>query len=288
MTLLTAMSHASKTARPRRAQPPVAVCDPADVRIAVTLVFEAAQRSRIVSELPGLVDRVYTVREATRLVAAHAGSPTRRRPSSSPLPPDARVRRARGRRRPDLCRMRVAACRRLLGRVEEVADLLGAALLGPIGGRAPSPGPCPRPAARRIRSRTARPGQARPRDATGDRGADPVQPLQRAGQAVLLRRLCQLPDGQQHPVSVVVISSASATLRTGGCRPRPGRPAAGAVPDGRGPGGGEQLGRVGRMVPGADDPEVGLGGVDARLVLLAGRRSDHGESRRRTSCRWKV
>lgn len=138
MTLLTAMSHAWESRGRGVLDHLSRIYDPADVRMAeVTLVFEAAQRSRIVSELPGLVDRVYTVREATRLVRSSrwesdwSGSSFvltrlhRMRAYVEPADDDT----------PDPARMRVAACRRLLVELEESADLLGAALLGPIGGR---------------------------------------------------------------------------------------------------------------------------------------------------------
>src|SRR5687767_948564 len=109
------------------------VYDPAEVKTAeVTFVFEAAQRSRIVNELPELVDRVYTVREATRLVrsprwdAAWAGSSFvmtrlhRMRGYVEPGDDDT----------PDPARMRRAGCSRLLVELEHSAAVLGAALFG--------------------------------------------------------------------------------------------------------------------------------------------------------------
>ena len=135
MMLLPAMSHAWY----RRGHPVLdhssRIYDPAEVRTAeVTLVFEAAQRSRLVSELPEMVDRVYTVREATRLVCSPRWEPDwsgssfvitrlhRMRAYVEPGDDDT----------PDPARMRRAACRRLLTELEESADLLGAALFGPV------------------------------------------------------------------------------------------------------------------------------------------------------------
>ena len=119
----SALDHASR------------IYDPAEVRTAeVTLVFEAAQRSRVVNELPEMVDRVYTVREATRLVRSPRWEPDwsgssfvmtrlhRMRAYVEPGDDDT----------PDPVRLRRAACQRLLAELEESADLLGAALFGPV------------------------------------------------------------------------------------------------------------------------------------------------------------
>lgn len=132
--LLPAMSHAwyrrSRTVLDHRSR----VFDPADVETAeVTLVFEVSQRSRIVNQLPELVDRVYTVREATRLVS----SPRWDADWSGSSFVMTRLHRMRGYVEPgdddtpDPARMRRSACRRLLGELEASADLLGEAFFGP-------------------------------------------------------------------------------------------------------------------------------------------------------------
>ncbi len=110
------------------------VYDPADVKTAeATLVFEASQRSRIVNQLPDLVDRVYTVREATRLVASPRWEPDWSGSSFVMT----RLHRMRGYVEPgdddtpDPARMRRSACRRLLAELEESAEVLGGAFFGP-------------------------------------------------------------------------------------------------------------------------------------------------------------
>lgn len=110
------------------------VYDPAEVTTAeVTFVFEAAQRAQVVNELPDLVDRLYTVREATRLVSSPRWDPSlagsslvmtrlhRMRGYVAPADDDT----------PDPARMRRSACARLLVELEGSAALLGAALFGP-------------------------------------------------------------------------------------------------------------------------------------------------------------
>ncbi|HEX6148419.1 hypothetical protein [Nocardioides sp.] len=105
--------------------------DPADVkRSEVTLVFEAAQRTRVVNELPTMVARVFTVREATRLVSSPRWDPE----WSGSSYVVTRLHRMRGYvdpaddDTPDPARMRQSACRRLLTELEHEADLLGGVL----------------------------------------------------------------------------------------------------------------------------------------------------------------
>ena len=105
--------------------------DPAEARAAeLTLVFEAAQRSRIVNELPSLVGQVYTVREATRLI----GSPRWNPAWSGSSFVMTRLHRLRGYvdpaddDTPDPARMRRSACQRLLVELERSAELIGNAL----------------------------------------------------------------------------------------------------------------------------------------------------------------
>lgn len=96
----------------------------------LTLVFEAAQRSRIVNELPSLVGQVYTVREATRLI----GSPRWNPAWSGSSFVMTRLHRLRGYVEPadddtpDPARMRRSACQRLLVELEHSAELIGNAL----------------------------------------------------------------------------------------------------------------------------------------------------------------
>jgi protein-tyrosine-phosphatase len=132
--LLPAMSHAWYRRGHGRLDHVSRVYDPAEVTTAeVTFVFEGAQRSRIVNELPDLVDRVYTVREATRLVSNPRWDP-RWSGSSFVM---TRLHRMRGYvdpgddDTPDPARMRRAACARLLVELERSAALVGAALFGP-------------------------------------------------------------------------------------------------------------------------------------------------------------
>ena len=99
----------------------------------MTLVFEAVQRSRVVTELPESVDRVYTVREATRLVRSPRWEPAWSGSSFVMI----RLHRLRGYVEPDdddtpdPARMRRSACRRLLAELEESAVVLGQAFFGP-------------------------------------------------------------------------------------------------------------------------------------------------------------
>jgi protein-tyrosine-phosphatase len=112
------------------------VYDPDDVRKSeVTLVFEAAHRARLVNELPTMVPRVFTVREATRLVSSPRWDPEwsgssyvithlhRMRGYVEPADDDT----------PDPARMRRSACRRLLTELEKQAEVLGEVLFGPRG-----------------------------------------------------------------------------------------------------------------------------------------------------------
>ena len=110
------------------------VYDPVKVKTAeLTLVFEAAQRARLVNDLPAMVDRVFTVREATRLVSSPRWEPD----WSGSSFVITRLHRMRGYVEPgdddtpDPARMRRSACRRLLTELEGSAELLGAALFGP-------------------------------------------------------------------------------------------------------------------------------------------------------------
>ena len=105
--------------------------DPKEARAAeVTLVFEAAQRSRIVYELPSLVGQVYTVREATRLISSPRWDPTWSGSSFVMT----RLHRLRGYvdpaddDTPDPARMRRSGCARLLVEFEHSAELIGDAL----------------------------------------------------------------------------------------------------------------------------------------------------------------
>ncbi len=115
--------------------------DPAAAKRAeVTLVFETAQRSQIVREQPLLVERVFTVREATRLLS----SPRWDEEWSGCSFVVTRLHRLRSYvdpgddDTPDPARMRRAAARRLLTELERSAELLGAAFFGPIGAQASS------------------------------------------------------------------------------------------------------------------------------------------------------
>ncbi len=115
--------------------------DPAEAKRAeVTLVFETAQRSRIVREQPILVQRVFTVREATRLLS----SPRWNEEWSGSSFVVTRLHRLRSYvdpgedDTPDPARMRRAAARRLLTELERSAELLGEAFFRPIGAQASS------------------------------------------------------------------------------------------------------------------------------------------------------
>jgi protein-tyrosine-phosphatase len=115
--------------------------DPAEAKRAeVTLVFETAQRSQIVREQPLLVERVFTAREATRLLS----SPRWDEKWSGSSFVVTRLHRLRSYvdpgddDTPDPARMRRAAARRLLTELERSAELLGAAFFGPVGAQAPS------------------------------------------------------------------------------------------------------------------------------------------------------
>ncbi len=132
--LLPAMSHAWDRRRHGRLEHRSRPFDPGDVRTAeVTFVFEASQRVRVVNELPDRVSRVFTVREATRLVSSPRWDPQW---SGSSLVMT-RLHRMRGYvdpgddDTPDPARMRRTACARLLGELERSATLLGGALFGP-------------------------------------------------------------------------------------------------------------------------------------------------------------
>ena len=95
--LLPAMSRAWYRRRHTRLDHLSRVYDPAEARTAeVTFVFEALQRTRVVNELPDLVDRVFAVREATRLVSSPRWDPelVRELVRDDPAPSDAGVRRA--------------------------------------------------------------------------------------------------------------------------------------------------------------------------------------------------
>jgi protein-tyrosine-phosphatase len=134
MMLLPAMSHAWYRRGHSVLDHLSRVYEPAEVETAeATLVFEASQRSRIVNQLPELVDRVFTVREATRLVSSPRWEPD----WSGSTIVMTRLHRMRGYVEPgdddtpDPARMRGSACRRLLAELEESADLLGWALFGP-------------------------------------------------------------------------------------------------------------------------------------------------------------
>ena len=138
MMLLPAMSHAWYRRNHTVLDHLSRVYDPAEVMAAeVTLVFEARQRSRVVNELPELVHRVYTVREATRLVS----SPRWESAWSGTSLVITRLHRMRGYVEPgdddtpNPARMRRSACRRLLAELEESAALLGAAFFGPGRGQ---------------------------------------------------------------------------------------------------------------------------------------------------------
>lgn len=136
--LLPAMSEAWRRAGHAALDHRSRVYDPVKVKTAeVTLVFEAAQRARLVDDLPSMVDRVFTVREATRLASsprwepAWSGSPSvitllhRMRGYVEPGDDDT----------PDPARMRRSACRRMLTELEGSADVLGAVLFGPGPGQ---------------------------------------------------------------------------------------------------------------------------------------------------------
>lgn len=134
VALLPAMARAWYRRRHTRLDHASRVYDPAEVKTAeVTFVFEAAQRSRIVNELPDLVDRVYTVREATRLVGSPRWNPEWEGSSFVMT----RLHRMRGYVEPgdddtpDPARMRRAGCSRLLVELERSATVLGATLFGP-------------------------------------------------------------------------------------------------------------------------------------------------------------
>jgi hypothetical protein len=115
--------------------------DPAEAeRAEVTLVFETAQRTQIVREQPLMVERVYTVREATRLLS----SPRWDEKWSGSASVVTRLHRLRSYvapgedDTPDPARMRRAAARRLLTELERSAELLGEAFFGPVGAQASS------------------------------------------------------------------------------------------------------------------------------------------------------
>ena len=115
--------------------------DPAAAKRAeVTLVFEAAQRSQIVQEQPMLVARVFTVREATRLLS----SPRWNEEWSGSSFVVTRLHRLRSYvdpgddDTPDPARMRRGAARRLLTELERSAELLGAAFFGRAGAQTSS------------------------------------------------------------------------------------------------------------------------------------------------------
>lgn len=96
----------------------------------LTIVFEAAQRSRIVNELPSIVGQVFTAREATRLITSPRWDPAWSGSSFVMT----RLHRLRGYVEPadddtpDPARMRRAACARLLTELERSAQLIGDAL----------------------------------------------------------------------------------------------------------------------------------------------------------------
>lgn len=134
MMLLPAMSHAWYRRGHSVLDHLSRVFDPSEVETAeVTLAFEASQRSRIVNQLPELVDRVYTVREATRLVSSPRWDPDWSGSSFVMT----RLHRMRGYVEPgnddtpDPARMRRSQCRRLLAELEESAELLSGAFFGP-------------------------------------------------------------------------------------------------------------------------------------------------------------
>lgn len=97
----------------------------------VTFVFEAGQRGRIVRELPSLVGRVFTVREATRLVTSARWDPAWSGSSFVMT----RLHRLRGYVEPadddtpDPARLRRGACSRLLLELEQSAQALAPVLL---------------------------------------------------------------------------------------------------------------------------------------------------------------
>lgn len=114
--------------------------DAKEARLAeLTLVFEAAQRSRIVNEVPALVGQVFTVREATRLISSPRWDPAWAGSSFVMT----RLHRLRGYVEPadddtpDPARMRRAACARLLTELERSAQLIGEALFTPRDGSGP-------------------------------------------------------------------------------------------------------------------------------------------------------